>query len=629
MKKKTLLSLLLGCFCLGSCVNHNSSTSKTTSSGTTTFSSSSSSSSASTSASSSSSSISSSSSSQSGAYEWSNEELALFNQYLDGYIIPTLPIKPYRVRYFLNSIEIQSDLKDGIAVEYTHSLEGDGFTSKFDVPSNSYYATKDINEDKYVYIEYCELDDEEDHMFLLYVGLRNINKDREHVWTNDEIKLFNDNLDGYVLPFPDTTYVSMQKQHNEVNNKDMLHIYGTLSDTIVSSYLAQLVSKGFKLDKHPTYGIDRGFLQLSNNKYIEVWVANAENQFFEVLAYLYQGTKEVIDDKHVQFGSYPQSRVSYGTDEFFGVQDLLADLPTEENHDGWNVFDDYFADGLAGEHAFYQDVEYNGEKYRATYALSPRSLYYTQPLNDDDPYRPPYQTDVNGYTSKSLFIFKFEPIFWEIMNTENGVQTLAPTSILDVNYFATFEEPFKGEDERMVYQSNYEHSFIRQWINSTFYNFAFSSTEQDKIQVTHVDNSINQNEATEDDYNTQYVVREDIDWHDYLSNDTDDKVFLLSRHELVTWDFGYGNTSNWGSDIDCDKACKPATDYALSRGAHPHYDFKETVFENSTTFYLRTPLICSYQGNLIHLSDQFSGLSYSYVSPTQCLSVYPCINVKF
>ena len=40
-----------------------------------------------------------------------------------------------------------------------------------------------------------------------------------------------------------------------------------------------------------------------------------------------------------------------------------------------------------------------------------------------------------------------------------------------------------------IYANNWEYSFIRRWLNETFYNEVFNDLQKEIIQTTHLDNS--------------------------------------------------------------------------------------------------------------------------------------------
>ena len=68
--------------------------------------------------------------------------------------------------------------------------------------------------------------------------------------------------------------------------------------------------------------------------------------------------------------------------------------------------------------------------------------------------------------------------------------------------------------------NNYKNSSIRKWLNDTFYNIAFSDNEKRIIEITEVDNG---------SLSTRYQNNH------YACSNTNDKIFLLSRHEATLY----------------------------------------------------------------------------------------------
>ena len=109
---------------------------------------------------------------------------------------------------------------------------------------------------------------------------------------------------------------------------------------------------------------------------------------------------------------------------------------------------------------------------------------------------------------------------------------------------------------------------LRTWLNSTFYNKAFSSAEQAAILTTDVDNSKNQCYSG---------------WNTSGGNNTQDKVFLLSYAEANKY-FGvtYDNSSNTKSRI-------APTAYAIAHGAWTS-SYKKTADDiDAGWWWLRSP----------------------------------------
>ena len=112
----------------------------------------------------------------------------------------------------------------------------------------------------------------------------------------------------------------------------------------------------------------------------------------------------------------------------------------------------------------------------------------------------------------------------------------------------------------------WESSTIRRWLNGTFYDAAFSSTEKNKIQTTDVVNNDNWYWGTEG------------------GKDTKDKVFLLSDDEAKK--YFADNSGKHDGDQSSARACA-LTAYAIARGGEPSYGSE--WWANNCWYWLRSP----------------------------------------
>ncbi len=219
-----------------------------------------------------------------------------------------------------------------------------------------------------------------------------------------------------------------------------------------------------------------------------------------VICYTREGNK-------IYFGTYPQT---YVTDDTLvsELNTLAGNLPSSDNLYNWSDYNYYLAENVAS-YMFYQDIDYDNN---GTYDY--RGVYFTA-------YRPKshlanaaasYQS-TNGYSTNTVYWFNYDPIEWNIITESDGKATLLANLILDSQHF---QVPSHSD----AYRNNYEKSEIRQWLNNDFYNTAFKSYEKSIIQLTAVDNSLESTNQSE---------------NDYVCNDTEDYVFLLSHKEAVTY----------------------------------------------------------------------------------------------
>ena len=99
--------------------------------------------------------------------------------------------------------------------------------------------------------------------------------------------------------------------------------------------------------------------------------------------------------------------------------------------------------------------------------------------------------------------FKYEPIKWRVLQSENGEAFLLSDVVLD-------NQPYNENYEDITW----EESSLRTWLNGEFINRAFSDEEKEKINITEIVNQDNPYYGTEG------------------GNNTSDKIFLLSSAEV-------------------------------------------------------------------------------------------------
>ena len=99
--------------------------------------------------------------------------------------------------------------------------------------------------------------------------------------------------------------------------------------------------------------------------------------------------------------------------------------------------------------------------------------------------------------------FKYEPIKWRVLQSENGEAFLLSDVILDKQLY--------NENDKYV---TWEKSSLRAWLSKKFINRAFSDEEKEKINITEIINQDNPVYGTEG------------------GNNTFDKIFLLSLSEV-------------------------------------------------------------------------------------------------
>lgn len=225
--------------------------------------------------------------------------------------------------------------------------------------------------------------------------------------------------------------------------------------------------------------------------------------------------------------------------------------------------------------------------------------------------------DGNKYVKVGDSYYKVEPITWRVIayNSDGSKKLLADKIYANIAYYGT--EGNRTLGSKTIYPNNYKYSNIRAYLNSTknqfetdsgtptqydvdwtdagFLTSAFTSTELVKIKTVLVDNSA----ATTDSNTNQYVCE-----------NTEDKVYLLSYKEASKKLYGLNNNS--------DRIMR-TTAYSKANGAEgywwlrsPHYDY----YINARSVNL--------DGN--YIDDDCSTNSFN-VDDGYCVGVVPALTV--
>lgn len=138
--------------------------------------------------------------------------------------------------------------------------------------------------------------------------------------------------------------------------------------------------------------------------------------------------------------------------------------------------------------------------------------------------------------------FKYEPIKWRVLQSENGEAFLLSDVILDNQNY--------NED-----YSTWEESSLRSWLNGEFMNRAFSDEEKEKINITEIVNQDNSDYGTEGGNNISDKIsllssaeadeNGDGKKYGFLNDETRKcKTNSFSETEVVLWWLSTGDVSN-------------------------------------------------------------------------------------
>lgn len=286
----------------------------------------------------------------------------------------------------------------------------------------------------------------------------------------------------------------------------------------------------------------------------------------------------VREGNSVYYGFYPQTKIDSSTNSALITElNILrgSSLPSPTNLNGWKDYK-YYINSTVTSFMYYKDVQYNGDYYRA--------IYFTQ-------YRP-YITsfasstsyslqDDNNYNTNTVYWFKVEPIKWKILEEANGKVLIYSDLIIDSRefYFDSSDGKtnhyYNGTYIGNGYSNNYELSSIRKFLANDF-AMNFSSEQIGLLNDTLVDNSAS---STHSESNP------------YYSNNTNDRIFLLSNKEIRNY-----------LKTDAERVAS-ATDYALSQGYSYYY-------------WLRSPYLQS--GNHVEVISDSGSLSATFNTHTRC-----------
>lgn len=282
------------------------------------------------------------------------------------------------------------------------------------------------------------------------------------------------------------------------------------------------------------------------------------------------------------YGSYPQSQVSDSS--IISELDNTYGTPLSQS-DKWTSYN-YYAQSAVADYMYYVDVDNDSDgayDYRGVYFTDYRPINTTDSLGNSS-----YQYD-NGYYANTTYWFKYEPISWDVLDQGDGQLFITSNVILDSqSYYHEMNEQAFIHNGSSGYANNYELSDIRNWLNDIFYNSAFADNRDSVILTTSVDNSL---ASTLDSANP------------YICDNTNDKVFLLSRYEAHEY-------------LISNELSISGTGYAKSQGLY-------VAIQNEKGFWgLRTPYpSASYQTRYI---TNAGNASYDSINKTS-MGVRPSI----
>lgn len=260
----------------------------------------------------------------------------------------------------------------------------------------------------------------------------------------------------------------------------------------------------------------------------------------------------------ITYGSYPQSKV---TDS-----NLIAKIEAVGEKYAWCDYNYYAGTGNLDDGnmkpvdgmMLYKDIPYGGSKYRAV-KINQYRPHHTGYTSSDS-----YQ-DNNGYYTGNVYYFKYEPLTWRVLDPSEGY--VMCNKIIDSQAYQNFiyynGSQYYNSKGCANYASDWVTSSLRQWLNNSFYNTAFSAEEKEQIGTSHLENKSKYSSA-------------------YDSADTYDKIFLISYYDAINSAYGFNSDRK---AYDTARQMK-GTDYAKCQGLRVslYYDGNSLLW-----WWLRSP----------------------------------------
>ena len=261
----------------------------------------------------------------------------------------------------------------------------------------------------------------------------------------------------------------------------------------------------------------------------------------------------------VQYGSYPQSRVTDGT--------LISALNAAEKT--WASYNYYSGTGnnydgqmQPGNWMRFADFFYNGNKYRAVTFDEYRPGRPGSSRNSGES-----QQDENGYYTGNVYYFKYEPLIWKVLDPSTGYMVCQ--SIVDAQMYQNIIYQNGGNYYQGIGSSNYANNYatgtVREWLNNDFYNTAFTADQKANIKTTALNNN---------GYNGVYNAPA-----------TNDKIFLLSYADVTNSAYQFNSNGD---------RLGTATEYTRAQGLW--------VSGGHSLWWLRTPSSKSKNGSYVDIS---------------------------
>lgn len=250
------------------------------------------------------------------------------------------------------------------------------------------------------------------------------------------------------------------------------------------------------------------------------------------------------------------------------------------------------------------------------------NVWYTDITSGNNKYR-----GVKTSESGSVSWFRYDPIKWKVLAVEGKKALILSELVIDSQpYQSTISRPNPDQynkeysyNENNTYANNYADSTIREWLTTTFYNNAFSALQKGVIAMTTVDN----NDTAIGDYSNG---------NKFFCDDTEDKIFLLSKGEVKYTAYGFTYTKNETINTTKQKGTSAysykvitANGYEPTSGA---WWWIRTPAYSATREYSGTPVDTPNKSDLAH-NIKAAGTIWSTVVDTASGGVVPAMWIYY
>lgn len=328
------------------------------------------------------------------------------------------------------------------------------------------------------------------------------------------------------------------RQQLIINNEDNIIYQKKVVSTVDSKY-NDVDNNIYVIGERLTFTSDKNNMWTLNGEIINVGKSCAftikdETQSLSIKPYV-EGTY-VLGENQIWFGEYPQNQlINYDTIE--QLNNKVMPLPNESELNGWNTYSFaqmHFSDildistlGYIDYYVYYIDVDADEDGFNDY-----RGLFYrvTNPFTN-------FNADLNGFTPEKIYWFEYEPIKWNILEQKDNKVLIISSLILDAHEF--------GSDNT----NDYELSDIKQWLNGTFYNTAFSQYQKNMISGSDNIFILSKEEVTTYSSQLQSSNGTDYAFHNGLSLTSWNNNHMWITRTIKDSNHVYGWDSGWFGEV--------------------------------------------------------------------------------